>query len=176
MLIEFILSIINVKVNNYQHTIWWYMDYKKSFTDYLRLTSRKMTLERHEILGVFISFAKNKDFGKKKHFNAKDLSLELKAVGSPLSIATIYRSLPIFCDAGIIKEVAKRCGKMLYELVTDEQHHDHLVCLRCGRVIEFHSEVLEDLQRQICKELDFEISEHYHCIKGKCQFCRDKPK
>ena len=148
------------------------IDYNKKFISYLRLVNKKLTIERQELLQAVLDFANQSEESGIKHFNAKDIFHEIKKIGSPLSLATVYRVLPIFCEAGIIVEVAKRGGKMIYELASEENHHDHLICIKCGRIIEFRNDELELLQQQICKKLCFCMTDHQHCIKGICIDCK----
>ncbi len=144
-------------------------NYNEKLVTYLRSINKKVTLEREEILNAVIKVATYADL---KHFNAKDIYNQIKLIKSPLSIATVYRTLPMFAEAGIIAEIAKRKGKMIYELIRKEKHHDHLICCSCGKVTEFYNAEIEALQKKISKELEFDIIEHSHSIKGICKDCK----
>ena len=142
---------------------------KEKLLEYLKGINKKFTLERQEVLDAILLIA---DTAELKHFNAKDIHKEIKVMKSPLSIATVYRTLPMFSEAGIIAEIAKRKGKMIYELITKEKHHDHIICCCCGEVTEFYSPKIEALQKKISNELGFEMIGHSHSIKGICKSCK----
>ncbi len=145
------------------------IDYEEKLIKYLNAINKKFTLERQEILNAVLKITKNI---RCKHFSAKDIFKEIQLIKSPLSIATIYRTLPMFAEAGIIAEIAKRKGKMIYELITKEKHHDHIICCSCGEVTEFYCPEIEALQKKISNELGFEIIGHSHSIKGICKSCK----
>lgn len=153
------------------------MNYLKKLREYLERSGRKMTIERIEILNSVVKISQNVD--KKnglKHFNAKDVHAQIKLDDSPLSLATVYRSLPILAEAGVITEVAKRGGKMIYELVSDRAHHDHIICKECGLIIEFENKEIERLQEEVCKKFNFEMTDHTLSISGRCAVCQAKYK
>lgn len=111
------------------------------------------------------------------HFSVEDLLRTLQDGGvHDAHLATIYRAMPLLVDAGLIAQtlVAKAEGQ-LYEAHFEREHHDHLVCRNCGKVIEYHSEALEALQREIAERFDFEIADHVHVLEGRCGDCRSKP-
>lgn len=149
------------------------MEYLKELRDYLERTGKKMTIERIEILNAVVKISQNIDNKDGiKHFNAKDVYCQIKVENSPLSLATVYRSLPILAEAGLITEVAKRGGKMIYELVSDRAHHDHIICNECGLIIEFENKEIERLQEEVCKKYNFEMTDHTLSITGRCAVCR----
>ena len=90
-------------------------------------------------------------------------------------MATVYRAVPLLVDAGLIQPalVSKADGQR-YEAAFEREHHDHLVCTNCGRVVEYQSETLGALRREIAKRYDFELDEHVHELRGRCRDCRSK--
>lgn len=108
------------------------------------------------------------------HFGVDDLVGVLRARGdSNTHAATVYRTLPLLIDAGLIEMalVGKLDGQR-YEAVFEREHHDHLVCTQCGAIIEFHSETLEALQREIAERYGFVLDDHTHELRGRCKACR----
>lgn len=108
------------------------------------------------------------------HFNADDLLQVLHARGvRDAHLATIYRALPLMVEAHLVQPalVGKSEGQR-YEAAFEREHHDHLVCLECGRIVEYQSEALEALQREIAQRYGFELQDHVHELRGRCKTCR----
>jgi len=108
------------------------------------------------------------------HFSIEDLLAVLRARGvSGAHMATVYRAVPLLIDAGLIQPtMLSRGNGHFYEVAFEREHHDHLVCKSCGAVIEFHSEAMEALQREIAARYDFSVEEHVHELLGRCKRCR----
>lgn len=108
------------------------------------------------------------------HFSVDDLLRVLHADGiHEAHMATVYRAMPLMVEAGLIQPalVSKSDGQR-YEVSFEREHHDHLVCTSCRRVIEYQSEALEALQREIAESYDFELDDHVHELRGRCPECR----
>ena len=137
------------------------------FRDYLKSKGLKFTPERQVILkGVF---------SLHRHFDAEELYEGLRKQGGHLSRATIYRTIPLLVESGLIKETLRCQGRVSYEHIFGHGHHDHMVCMKCGRVIEFREERIERLQEVICKKYGFRSVEHRLGIKGYCRACYRSP-
>lgn len=93
------------------------------------------------------------------HPDVEELYRRASEIDSGISISTVYRTVKLFEDAGIIERHDFRDGRSRYETVPDE-HHDHLIDLRCGKVIEFRSEAIEKLQNEIARELGYKLVDH----------------
>lgn len=93
------------------------------------------------------------------HPDAEELHRRANAQDASISLATVYRTVKLFEDAGIIQAHDFRDGRARYEEVPDE-HHDHLINVRTGEVVEFHSEEIEELQDLIAKRLGFRLVDH----------------
>jgi Fur family transcriptional regulator, ferric uptake regulator len=108
------------------------------------------------------------------HFSVEDLLSVLRSKGvSGAHMATVYRAVPLLIEAGLIQPtMLSRGNGHFYEVAFEREHHDHLVCKSCGEVIEFHSEAMEALQREIAARYDFSIEEHVHELLGRCKRCR----
>ncbi|HET6485492.1 MAG TPA: Fur family transcriptional regulator [Spirochaetia bacterium] len=139
------------------------MDQSEHFRDYLRRNGLAFTTSRRTIL-TWITEATG-------HFDTEELRESLARHGRKLSPATIYRTLPLFVRSGIIKETIRTGDKARYEHVYGHEHHDHLECLRCGRIIEFMDPGLERLQEKVCRKHRFTPVEHRLAIRGYCSRC-----
>ena len=94
----------------------------------------------------------------------------IKEKNIPVSRATVYRTLNILKEMGLVNEVIKYRNKTIYE-ISLKQHHDHLICTKCGSIIEFSEEEIEKLQDKICKEYGFKPETHRLEIFGICKNC-----
>ena len=136
-------------------------------TDELKNSGLKATLPRIKILDVF-------QRSPQRHMTAEDVFKALLAEGADVGLATVYRVLMQFEQAGLLLRSNFESGKAVFEL-NEGQHHDHLVCLTCGRVEEFFDPQIEQRQRAIALERGFELHEHSlalyaRCTKSDCQY------
>jgi len=107
-----------------------------------------------------------------QHLSAEDLYKKLLSQGDEVGVATVYRVLNQFDDAGIVTRHHFEGGKSVFEL-THQEHHDHLVCLKCGEVIEFNDDLIEEQQKLIAKKFGIKLTNHSlylygEPIDGKC--------
>ena len=110
------------------------------------------------------------------HFTVEQLAAKLAARGHrEAHVATVYRNIPLMIEAGILAPalVSKDDGQH-YEVVFEQGHHDHLVCLSCGAIVEVHCEALENLQREIAQRHGYELDAHVHELRGTCRNCRGR--
>jgi Fur family transcriptional regulator, ferric uptake regulator len=133
--------------------------------DELKHSGLKATLPRLKILEIF-------EAGSQRHMTAEDVYKALLASDADIGLATVYRVLLQFEQAGLLLRSNFESGKSVYEL-NHGQHHDHLVCLSCGRVEEFFDAEIEARQRAVASERGFAIQEHAlslyaHCTKPDC--------
>jgi len=133
------------------------------FESFLRARKLKLTGERTSILAAV--------FGKSSHFDAEALHEELKGAGGDISRATVYRTLDLLVQCGLVRKHSLGASHASYEAAQDE-HHDHLVCIQCGKVLEFYRPDLEHLQESICSERDFVPFHHSLQIFGLCSACK----
>ncbi len=107
------------------------------------------------------------------HFSVEDLMRAVRDLGvKNAHTATIYRSMPLLVEAGIVEPALISQGdSQLYECVFERDHHDHLICTKCGRVVEFYSETLEAIQREIAERYGYRLDDHVHELRGLCQVC-----
>lgn len=135
----------------------------KEFKEIFKNRGFKFTKERQEIIQEIMSMD--------GHFDPDELYVRLRSKGSKVSRASIYRTLPMLLEAGVIEVVERVDRHAHYEKVSQEKHHDHMICVKCGRVIEFFSPTLELLQKEICEKERFESIRHSLEIYGYCDKC-----
>jgi Fur family transcriptional regulator, ferric uptake regulator len=135
--------------------------------DELKSTGLKATLPRLKILDVFHN-------GSQRHMTAEDVFRVLLQDRSDIGLATVYRVLTQFEQAGILSRSHFESGKAVYEL-NEGGHHDHLVCLQCGRVEEFYDAEIEKRQSEVARQRGFRLHGHSlalyaDCIKAACPY------
>ena len=133
----------------------------------LKTMGLKATLPRLRILSLFENTVT-------QHLSAEDVYRSLISEGEDIGLATVYRVLTQFEQAGVLKRHHFESGKAVFELNRGD-HHDHLVCIQCGHVGEFYDEEIENRQVQIAKDRGFIIREHslslyVECIKETCEY------
>jgi Fur family transcriptional regulator, ferric uptake regulator len=133
--------------------------------DELKNNGLKATLPRLKILEVF-------QRGQQRHMTAEDVFRILLSENTDIGLATVYRVLMQFEQAGILSRNHFESGKAVYEL-NEGQHHDHMVCLDCGRVEEFYDPEIESRQQAVAEAKGFVIADHAlslyaHCTKNPC--------
>jgi Fur family ferric uptake transcriptional regulator len=101
-----------------------------------------------------------------QHLSAEDIYKELLANGDEIGLATVYRVLTQFETAGLVHRHNFEGGQAVFELASDE-HHDHMVCVKSGRVVEFYDEIIEQRQREIAREHGFKITDHSLTLYGE---------
>ena len=126
----------------------------------LKSTGLKATIPRLTILDIFQA-------GRQRHMSAEDVYRELLGVNQDIGLATVYRVLTQFEQAGLLKRNNFESGKAVFEL-NEGHHHDHLVCLQCGRVEEFYDEQIERRQHSIAKAKGFVLQDHALSLYGNC--------
>lgn len=128
--------------------------------DELKNVGLKATLPRLKVLSLF-------EKSKERHMSAEDVYKILLSTGDDVGLATVYRVLTQFEQAGLLVRHHFESGKAVFELNHGE-HHDHIVCMQCGRVEEFCDENIEILQHKAAEERGFKINEHSLYIYADC--------
>ena len=138
-------------------------------TQELKASGLKATLPRLKILEVFQTAGQ-------RHMSAEDVFKVLLIEDSDIGLATVYRVLQQFADAGILRRSHFDEGKSIFEL-DEGTHHDHLVCLDCGRVEEFFDAEIEKRQRAVAQSRGFDLQEHALSLYAVCakKSCPHKP-
>lgn len=134
------------------------------FRNFLRSTGLKLTKERNAVFREIFSFH--------GHFEPEDLYLRIRKSGLKASRASVYRTLNLLVESGLIEKVTQGERGTVYEHTFGHNHHDHLICDTCGEMIEFYSEKIENLQDEICRQNNFMGNNHTLVIRGSCGQCR----
>jgi Fur family ferric uptake transcriptional regulator len=128
----------------------------------------KVTRPREKILAVL-------ERSERRHLSAEDVYKELLNSGEDIGLATVYRVLTQFEGAGLVCRRHFEGGQSVFELNSGD-HHDHLVCIKCGRVVEFCDPIIEERQSKIAEERNFRIEDHSLVLYGICSECEKTKK
>lgn len=137
--------------------------------DIARIVSSKdfrLTARRGTVLKVFM---KNPE----GHLTAEDVYKGVKTEDAQMGKATVYRTLDLLVELGILNKLAFPDGKLRYELNNEEKHnHHHLICIECGQVYDFRSSCLEDIENEVRKAKEFTVLNHQLNFHGICKYCK----
>jgi Fur family ferric uptake transcriptional regulator len=126
----------------------------------------KTTKQREEILKIFLNSSGHKNLGQ--------IYAQVTKVNPKIGYTTVYRTLKLFTRLGLAAQRKWADGETRYEPTEGKSHHDHLICLECGKIIEFGDEALETLQNGIAQRYRFKIFHHRMELYGLCADCRSK--
>ncbi|MCG8426339.1 MAG: ferric iron uptake transcriptional regulator [Chromatiales bacterium] len=133
----------------------------------LKEAGLKITLPRVKILEILES-------NQGQHASAEDIYKMLMERGEEIGVATIYRVLTQCEQAGLVTRLQFEGDRSVFEIRVDD-HHDHIVCVRCGHVEEFNDEVIEKRQQEVASEAGFTIEDHSMVLYGLCENCQNTP-
>ncbi|MCE9584681.1 MAG: transcriptional repressor [Planctomycetes bacterium] len=136
------------------------------FEEYLKKHALHLTAPRETVLRTI--------FGTHEHFTADDLIAHLGRAGTPVSKATVYRTLALLSECNLLIEHDFGQGKKYYEHASELQHHGHLYCSDCGRISEFYDPKLNGLQEKIARQEGFDPTHFVVKIYGRCADCTAK--
>lgn len=140
------------------------LEKKKAFNDFAAAKGLRSTRQRDIILDIFLS--------THQHVSVEELYLKIKSSNPGIGHATVYRTLKLFAESGLAREILLHDGQTRYEHVVAGEHHDHLVCTGCNAIIEFEDETIEKLQNEIALRHGFLIKSHKMEIYGLCANCK----
>lgn len=135
-----------------------------SFRDLLARKGLKFTEERRQLLEEVLLL--------RSHFDADNLFAIAKKKGIRVSRDTVYRTLPLLLECGIVQKSVGDGRRDYFERTGAKGHHDHMVCVGCGRILEFKSDEIESLQEEICRREGFRLLFHDHRLFGHCAQCQ----
>jgi len=136
---------------------------KEALRAFLKRRGLRLTSVRRDIVEEL--------FSAREHFDARDLLKRLGKTHRQISRASLYRTLGLLVSAGLLSQINLGEGFFRYESRLGQVHHDHLLCLGCGRIIEFSSARLEALQSKVCRVRSFRSVGHSLQIRGYCRDC-----
>ena len=136
---------------------------QEAFRGYLHSRGIRYTTARRRVLDVVLELH--------EHFEAEQVLYLLREHGWNVGKATVYRTLPLLVDCGILKQVRFDVKRAHYELAFGEGPHDHMVCQRCGRIVEFASGEVLELRNRIARRHHFHVVSHRFQLSGLCWEC-----
>jgi Fur family ferric uptake transcriptional regulator len=140
----------------------------EKFTVFLHGKSLRATQVRQSIVKAVMA--------RRGHFQMDELVRDLRGQGVVASRATVYGVMPLLVKAGIVKPTVVSGKIHHYETAFGHKHHDHLICSECDKVVEFHFEAFEILEREVAAKHGFELTAHHHELIGICADCRARQK
>ncbi|MDH5526818.1 MAG: transcriptional repressor [Nitrospirota bacterium] len=138
---------------------------KAEFSRYLQANGLRSSTQRDLILDAFLSMP--------PHLTAEELHRKVARTDGGIGLSTVYRALRLFCDAGLAKQRHFQEGRSCFEQAVGGDHHDHLICEGCGRIVEFECQEIEDLQEQVARRHGFHLTRHRLELFGRCPDCAD---
>ncbi len=136
---------------------------RTAFKSFIEQKGLKSTRQRDIILEAFLA--------TDQHLSIEELYLKLRAKHPSIGYVTVYRTLKLFAESGIAREIHFGDGQTRYEHSSEGEHHDHLVCTRCGRIQEFEDGRIEQLQAEVAAGYGFTIETHKLELYGLCTNC-----
>ena len=134
------------------------------FRDYLRGKGLKSTHQREVVVNLFLR--------ADKHYSVEDLYRAAQRKDKQIGYSTVYRTLKLLVEANLAEERQFSGEVTRFEPVHIGKHHDHLICIKCGRIIEFTNNRIEKLQEKVAKKHDFKITDSKYEIYGYCSRCK----
>lgn len=139
---------------------------QRAFERFLGGRGLKLTAQRQRIF--------ERAFATHEHFSAETLYRWMREETGPrVSRATVYRTLALLVEGGFVESLDTGRGELVYEHSLGHRHHDHMVCLDCGRIEEFHEPRIEALQAEAAAKKGFEVVSHDHRLQGYCRTCAE---
>ena len=139
---------------------------KAIFRQHLRDNGMFYSEQREQILDTFLK--------TERHLTINDLYDLIREESSKIGIATVYRTMKVICQAGLARETDFGGNIRRFEHKHEHQHHDHLICNKCGKIIEFMSPEIEKLQENLAEKHKFTVFRHRMEIYGICKTCKSK--
>ncbi len=138
-----------------------YSWFRKKLRSHLKNSELKSTKQRDTIVEFIL--------GMRRHFSIEDLQGTVRKAGENVGQATLYRTINLLVEAGLLESKNLVDGTTIYEISDPSEHHDHLICLNCGKIFEFCSELIEQEQNAIALSNGLKLTGHRHDLYGRCQ-------
>jgi Fur family transcriptional regulator, ferric uptake regulator len=140
---------------------------RDTLNEFMRVQGKRQTRQREVIVDAFIR--------AKDHMTLQQLLTRSQVVEPSIGFATVYRTMKLLVEAGVAEEHRFGEGQSRYELAdVDGEHHDHLICVRCGRIEEFEDHEIERRQAKVASTLGWSVTHHVHEIYGVCPTCQEQ--
>ena len=146
----------------------WLATVLETFQEYLSRQGLNLTRQREGILRCLMS--------AERHLGIEEMYDLLKKKDRSLGRATVFRTVKLLQECGLVQEVGATNGRSKYELKADRPHHDHMICVECGRIIEFQNLMMERFQDEAIRRHGFVALWHRHEIFGRCKNCQKSQK
>ncbi len=140
---------------------------RRNLDAYMARRGLRSTEQRRIIIDTFFTFG--------EHVTLDQILERVRSSDSRIGYATVYRTMKMLSDGGIANERKFADGFTRYELADDGHHHDHLICVQCGRIQEFEEPRIEELQERVAERHGFRVMHHKHELYGLCRQCAAKP-
>ena len=137
---------------------------KDKFREFMLDKGLKSTRQREAILDEFLRVG--------SHISTEELYLRLRRKNPQIGYATVHRTLKLFAECGIAEQRHFGDGQARYEASALDEHHDHLICVNCGKIVEFEDPRIERLQEEVARQHGFSIERHRLELYGCCESCR----
>ncbi|MFW6050721.1 MAG: Fur family transcriptional regulator [Myxococcota bacterium] len=137
---------------------------RKRLSAYMQRRGLRSTAQRRLVTDVF--------FRSDGHLSIEDVLEKVRRRDPKVGYATVYRTLKLLKESGLAYERHFGDGVSRYEVAHQDEHHDHLICMECGRIVEFEDDRIEELQDQLARRHGFELRRHKHELYGVCADCR----
>lgn len=143
-----------------------FVEAKERLKSFLKTKGLKSTRQRDIIVTDFLN--------TEGHVTAEELYRRINRRHKNIGFTTVYRTLKLLAESGLATERVFADNLTRYELLTEEEHHDHLICIKCGSITEFEDSRLENRQIRIADELGFQVISHKMEFYGYCIMCREQ--
>ncbi|MBL7075826.1 transcriptional repressor [candidate division KSB1 bacterium] len=134
-----------------------------TFGNYLQDKGLKGTQQRDEVADLFLK--------ADRHFSVEELYRRVQKSDPRIGFSTVYRTLKLLVEAGLATERQFGDGFTRFEPVHREEHHDHLICIKCGKIVEFKDDRIEELQNGVAGKHNFRVTDHKLELYGYCNRC-----
>lgn len=139
---------------------------KEIFLEHIQKAGLRRTSQRDLILEIFLK--------TEEHLSSEDLYWLVQKQDPSVGHTTVYRTLKLLTEAGLAREVRFGDGKTYYEHHYNHEHHDHLICIDCGKIIEFFSPEIEEMQDKMAEKYGFRLTNHSLRMWGVCEDCQKR--